>query len=186
MALLSHDAGRVGDVTDVAALVVRAQQGDEAAFEVLYVRFARFVHGIGLTHGVGANADDLVQDVFLTAYRRLPSLRDPAAFPGWLGAIARTRALDQARLGMRRAEAPLDEAPVSGTSPVAEAMADARQVLDLIRALPEAYRETLVLRLVEGMSGPEIAAATGLAADSVRVNLHRGMRLLRDRLGRTT
>jgi RNA polymerase sigma-70 factor, ECF subfamily len=49
--------------------------------------------------------------------------------------------------------------------------------------LPEAYRETLVLRLVEGMTGPEIAARTGLTAASVRVNLHRGMKLLRERLG---
>ena len=50
-----------------------------------------------------------------------------------------------------------------------------------IRSLPEAYRETLVLRLVEGMTGPEIAARTGLTAASVRVNLHRGMKMLRER-----
>jgi RNA polymerase sigma-70 factor (ECF subfamily) len=49
--------------------------------------------------------------------------------------------------------------------------------------LPEAYRETLVLRLVEGMTGPEIAARTGLTAASVRVNLHRGMKQLREKLG---
>jgi len=59
----------------------------------------------------------------------------------------------------------------------------ARQVLEMIRALPDAYRETLVLRLVEGMTGPEIAARTGLTAASVRVNLHRGMKLLREKLG---
>jgi RNA polymerase sigma-70 factor, ECF subfamily len=55
-------------------------------------------------------------------------------------------------------------------------------VLSEIRALPEAYRETLVLRLVEGLTGPEIAARTGLTHASVRVNLHRGMKLLRVRL----
>ena len=55
-------------------------------------------------------------------------------------------------------------------------------VLDKIRSLPDAYRETLMLRLVEGMTGPEIAAQTGLTPDSVRVNLHRGMKLLRDKL----
>ena len=52
-----------------------------------------------------------------------------------------------------------------------------------IRDLPEAYRETLVLRLVEGMSGDEIAARTGLTSASVRVNLHRGIKMLRERLG---
>ena len=54
----------------------------------------------------------------------------------------------------------------------------------MIRSLPEAYRETLVLRLVEGMTGPEIAERTGLTAASVRVNLHRGMKMLREQLER--
>jgi RNA polymerase sigma-70 factor (ECF subfamily) len=49
--------------------------------------------------------------------------------------------------------------------------------------LPETYRETLLLRLVEGMTGPEIAARTGLTSGSVRVNLHRGMQQLREKLG---
>ena len=59
----------------------------------------------------------------------------------------------------------------------------AREILGLIRRLPEAYRETLVLRFVEGMTGPEIAARTGLTPASVRVNLHRGMKLLRQKMG---
>ena len=62
--------------------------------------------------------------------------------------------------------------------------ADAHAALDAIRALPEAYRETLMLRLVEGLSGPEIATRTGLTPASVRVNLHRGMKLLREKLQR--
>jgi RNA polymerase sigma-70 factor (ECF subfamily) len=57
-------------------------------------------------------------------------------------------------------------------------------VLAAIRRLPEAYREPLILRLVEGMTGPEIAARTGLTAGSVRVNLHRGMHMLRETLGK--
>ena len=60
---------------------------------------------------------------------------------------------------------------------------DALAVLASIQRLPEAYRETLVLRLVEGMTGPEIAERTGLTPGSVRVNLHRGLQLLRDALG---
>jgi RNA polymerase sigma-70 factor (ECF subfamily) len=55
--------------------------------------------------------------------------------------------------------------------------------LEAIRRLPDAYRETLMLRLVEGMTGPEIAARTNLTPDSVRVNLCRGMKLLRAQLG---
>ena len=60
---------------------------------------------------------------------------------------------------------------------------EAARMLEAVRSLPEAYRETLVLRLVEGMTGPEIAARTGMTAASVRVNLHRGMKLLREKLG---
>jgi RNA polymerase sigma-70 factor, ECF subfamily len=59
---------------------------------------------------------------------------------------------------------------------------EALAVLDTIRSLPNAYRETLILRLVEGLSGPEIAVQTGLSPDSVRVNLHRGMKMLREKM----
>ena len=55
-------------------------------------------------------------------------------------------------------------------------------ILDVIRSLPDAYSETLILRMVEGMTGPEIAVRTGLTHGSVRVNLCRGMRMLRERL----
>ena len=53
----------------------------------------------------------------------------------------------------------------------------------LLEVAPAAPADPLVLRLVEGLSGPEIAARTGLTHGSVRVNLHRGMKLLRERLG---
>ena len=55
-------------------------------------------------------------------------------------------------------------------------------LLNTIRQLPEAYRETLMLRFVENLTGPEIALLTGLTPDSVRVNLHRGVKLLREQL----
>jgi RNA polymerase sigma-70 factor (ECF subfamily) len=59
---------------------------------------------------------------------------------------------------------------------------EALAVLEVVRGLPDAYRDTLILRLVEGLSGPEIAERTGLTAASVRVNLHRGMKQLRAKL----
>lgn len=61
--------------------------------------------------------------------------------------------------------------------------ARAREILTAIRALPETYKETLILRLIEGMTGNEIAEQTGLTPESVRVNLHRGMKMLRQKLG---
>ena len=161
-----------------ARLVRRACDGDEAAFSRLYERYARMIHGMFLARVPRLDVDDLVQDVFLTAWRRLDSLRDPAAFGGWLSMIARNRATDFHRRTVDAVELPEHLEAHDATAAGAEAHA----ALEIIRQLPEAYRETLMLRLVEGMTGPEIADRTGLTAASVRVNLHRGMKLLRERL----
>jgi RNA polymerase sigma-70 factor (ECF subfamily) len=162
------------------ALIRAAASGNRAAFGELYVRYARMVHGILLVRVPPGDAEDLVQEVFLSAMRQLSGLRTAAAFRGWLGAIARNRAVDYFR--SRKQNEPLDEAEgyAGRANPAA---VEACHVLDLIRSLPEAYRETLVLRLVEGLTGPEIARQTGLTPESVRVNLCRGMKLLRALLG---
>ena len=162
-----------GDTGD-DALVRAAAEGDRTAFGELYVRYARMVHGILLARVPPGDAEDLVQEVFLSAMKQLHGLRTAAAFRGWLGSIARNRAMDHYRRA--RETTPLDA--MEPAAPRGNAQ-DAFLVLDQIRRLPEAYRETLILRLVEGMTGPEIAAQTGLARDSVRVNLCRGMKLLR-------
>jgi RNA polymerase sigma-70 factor, ECF subfamily len=168
------------------ALVRAAQQGDRSAFGLLYSRYARMVHGILLCRVPHADVDDLVQDVFLQALPRLTSLREVSKFPGWLAAIVRNRATD-----FHRRSKPADEfveettevEADSSTPPTSHSSTEAHAALDAILALPESYRETLILRLVEGMSGPEIAARTGLTHGSVRVNLHRGMQQLREILG---
>jgi RNA polymerase sigma-70 factor (ECF subfamily) len=161
-------------------LVRAAAAGDRAAFGELYVRYARLVHGILLARVPPEQADDLVQDVFLSAMRQLRGLRTVAAFRGWLAAIARNRAMDYFRRA--RAQAPFEEG-MKYQSGARDTGLDALEVLDLIRHLPEAYREPMILRLVEGMTGPEIAHQTGLTPDSVRVNLCRGMKMLRGLLG---
>jgi RNA polymerase sigma-70 factor (ECF subfamily) len=154
-----------------------AQRGDQAAFASLHGRYGGLVHAVLLARVPRGEADDLVQDVFLTAWKRLPSLRDPGAFGSWLARIARNRAIDFHR--RKRSMEALPEALPVGAPPSAEA----DEALEAIRSLPETYRETLLLRLVEGWTGPEIAARTGLTPGSVRVNLHRGMQLLRSKLG---
>jgi RNA polymerase sigma-70 factor (ECF subfamily) len=158
-------------------LVAAAREGDRAAFGRLYDRFFPMVHGLLLARVPRADVDDLVQDAFLQAMRRLGSLRRAQAFGPWLAAIARNRARDHWRRGDDTVELP--EELAGSAHPEGEAMT----VLAAIRRLPEAYRETLVLRLVEGMTGPEIAERTGLTPGSVRVNLFRGMQMLRVALG---
>jgi RNA polymerase sigma-70 factor (ECF subfamily) len=167
-----------GHASEDARLVRAARKGDRGAFERLYERYARIVHGLLLARAPRADVDDLVQDVFLAAWNRLDALRDPAAFGGWLSMIARNRATDFHRRAVDAVELPTELAGRDWTAARTEALA----VLEIIRTLPEAYRETLVLRLVEGLTGPEIAERTGLTPASVRVNLHRGMKLLRERL----
>ena len=168
-----------GHAAEDGKLVRAAREGDDAAFERLYERYAPIVHGLLLGRAVGTDVDDAVQDVFVTAWRRLDDLRDPAAFGGWITAIARNRAVDAHRTRREFVELPAD----LETRATASAEAEARAALEAIRSLPDAYRETLVLRLVEGLTGPEIAERTGLTPASVRVNLHRGMKLLREKLG---
>jgi RNA polymerase sigma-70 factor (ECF subfamily) len=145
----------------------------------LYSRYVRFVHGVVLARISPGDAEDLVQEVFLLALRKLKHLRDPEAFGGWIASIARNCAADFHRRGSKSMEL-TEELPANAASQISGL--EAKAVLKTIQELPEAYRETLILRLVEGMTGPEIAARTGLSHGSVRVNLHRGMEMLREAL----
>lgn len=161
---------------ETRSLVEQARDGSRVAFGQLYEKYARMVHGLLLARVPHSEVEDMVQDVFLLAMRRLTGLRDHRAFAGWLAMIARNQAVDYHRRAPKTAE--LEEGMLRTQPPAPEALV----VLDTIRGLPDAYRETLILRLVEGLSGPEIAEQTGLTPDSVRVNLHRGMKMLREKL----
>ena len=170
---------RVTEPSNEALLVKAVRHGEQEAFAELYSLYAPMVHGVLLARVPWSEVDDLVQDVFLVALKKLNSLRDDAAFGAWLAMIARNRAMDFHRRKHETEE--LSEDLVGGSQ--ADTESEAAKVLDVICGLPEAYRETLILRLVEGMTGPEIADRTGLTPASVRVNLHRGMKLLREKLG---
>lgn len=163
-----------------ALLVARAKAGDRSAMAELHTRYVRMIHAILLARVPHGQADDLAQDVFCHAIAKLPSLRTPAAFGGWIAMIARNKATDFHRRARPTSE--LDERSMEGNEASADKRMRALEVLAAIKRLPEAYREALVMRLVEGMTGPEIAERTGLTKGSVRVNLHRGMKLLREEL----
>lgn len=166
------------------SLIHAARGGDRAAFGYLYDRYARMVHGILLARVPPREVDDLVQEVFLAAMRQLHALREISRFGAWLAAITRNRANDYYRKAGPE---------VTLSDPITENQAESRvsndveeqeaaMILAVVRTLPVAYREPLILRLVEGMTGPEIAARVGLTHGSVRVNLYRGMQMLREKL----
>jgi RNA polymerase sigma-70 factor, ECF subfamily len=164
-------------------LVQMARAGDRGAYGELYRRYSPMVHGLLLARVAPDLADDLVQEVFLKAMTELARLRKDGHFGGWIAAIARNRAADHYR---QKREMQSSEEIATGIAATEEpgTQAEARLVLAVIRSLPEAYRDTLSMRLVEGMTGPEIASRSGLTPESVRVNLHRGMKLLRECLNR--
>ena len=166
------------------ALVASARDGDRAAFGLLYHRYARMVHGILLCRVPPREVDDLVQDVFVSALRQLGALRDIGRFGAWLATITRNRANDYYRKAIPEAQVtqPVEDDPAETRSNDYVTEQEAAAILAVLRTLPEAYREPLTLRLVEGMTGPEISARMGLTHGSVRVNLCRGMQMLREKL----
>jgi RNA polymerase sigma-70 factor (ECF subfamily) len=164
----------------VAELVLAVQGGDRAAFGGLYERFHRVVHAVALARVPACDAGDVVQDVFADVWIKIVRLREPAAFPGWILTMARNRATDAARR-RRPTDVAADLAVELAVGPPPRV--EAAAALRAIRELPDTYRETLIMRLVEGLTGPEIAEHAGMTPDSVRVHLHRGMKLLRERLG---
>src|SRR5881275_3274940 len=162
------------------ALVRAVLEGEHDRYGRLYEMYAPLVHGILLARVPRDEVADLVQDIFLHALRKLHTLRDTRAFGPWIAMIARNRAMDFHRRSRETIELSEDLRSADSSQSKAE------EILAVICTLPDAYRETLVLRLVEGMTGPEIATRTGLTAGSVRVNLHRGMQQLREKLARSS
>ena len=166
------------ETQQVEKWVRASQRGDRAAFANLYERYAPLVNAVLLARVPPQDVEDLKQEVFMTAMQRLDSLRNAEGVGSWLAGIARHRAADLHR-SSRGTEQLTPEIPDT-RHPGADI--DGQELLARIRRLPEAYRETLILRFVEGMTGPEISAQLGLTHGSVRVNLCRGVALLREGL----
>lgn len=162
-------------VFDLVRVIRDARRGAQPAFAQLYRRYSPLVHGILLGRFRPALADELTQECFVTAFARLSQLKEDHKFGPWIATTARRIQASEAAYEV--AADSLPEMGAASTSP--EDSTEAAQILRTIAVLPEAYRETLLLRLVEGLSGQEIAALTGLTPESVRVNLHRGMEKLR-------
>jgi RNA polymerase sigma-70 factor (ECF subfamily) len=132
-------------MADVQELVERAKAGDRQAFAGLYDQFAPLVRSVAYdTSGSLHEAEDLCQDVFLQAYRRLGQLRDAARFDGWLMMIARRACASWRRTRRRHTEVDIEAAAISGDPP--EPVGDEiERLLDAMGRLPPKERMALHL-----------------------------------------
>jgi RNA polymerase sigma-70 factor (ECF subfamily) len=170
-------------VIDDATLVVRAREGDLAAFEALVNRYQRRIYQLALRMTRNpADAEDIVQEVFLTAWRRLPEIQQDAAFSGWLYTSATNRCLNLLRRRRPTAELEEDDSP-SDSSSVGTPAQDpqgAAQVAAQLAALTEALdqltpeqRAVWLLREAHGRSYDEIARIIDTTPHAVRGRLSR-------------
>jgi RNA polymerase sigma-70 factor (ECF subfamily) len=167
------------DPTD-AALVIAARGGETWAQEALFRRHARLA--IGLAHRLlphDREVDDLVQDCFVQALKRLDTLQNPQAFAAWLGSIVvhavgkrlrRQRLLG--RLGLRQLES-IDAQAIAAPTAPADVVVELRRLYGLLASLPPDQRIALVLRRVDRMEIPQIAEYMGLSLSTVKRRLKR-------------
>jgi RNA polymerase sigma-70 factor (ECF subfamily) len=136
-------------------------------------------------------AEDLVQETYLSAFRSLYQLSDPAGFRPWLLAIAHRKSIDSAKNDARlkrspptQSDMPLSSVSCAGPLPEQEAFqAERRQcVLAVLRSLPEDYRLPLMLRYIGETDAESIGIQLGLTNGALRGLLHRGLKMLRERL----
>jgi len=171
--------------SDPTDLIHRAQQGDRAAFEVLYRAHVGRVYALCLRLTAdAAQAEERTQDAFVRAWERLATFRGESAFSSWLYRLT----VNEVLLG-RRAERRREQRIVTTDDPAAleRPRAEAGIALDLERAvaaLPPGAREVFVLHDVEGYRHEEIAELTGIAVGTSKAQLFRARRLLREALNR--
>jgi RNA polymerase sigma-70 factor (ECF subfamily) len=168
-------------------LVRRAQHGDEAAFERLYREHVGRVYALCLRMlGDAAQAEEMVQDVFVQVWRRLRTFAGQSAFSTWLHRVAVNVVLMDRRSAGRRArhltlEGDLPDAESASRDAPAGLRMDLEQA---IAALPAGAREVFVLYDIEGYTHEEIATQLGIAAGTSKAQLFRARRLLREKLDR--
>ena len=158
-----------------AAWVERARAGDEAAFRWLLARYrTRVVRLAAHILRCEGEAEDVAQEAFLRAFRRLPSFRGEGRFSAWLFGIAVRLCLDRRRSARWTRELPEEAAPPPSSSPSSPAdAADARLLVEsLLDRLSPPMRAALVLREMEGLDYDEIAATLGVPVGTVRSRLH--------------
>lgn len=170
------------------ALVARARVGDRTAFERLYREHVGRVHALCLRmSGDRARAEELTQDVFVTAWRKLSSFRGDSAFSSWLHRVAVNTVLQSRRSDRRRwarREAVGVDRSAFGGAPDEGASGSRLDLERAIAGLPAGARQVFVLHEIEGLKYSEIAERSGQAVGTLKAQMHRARKLLREALER--
>jgi len=176
---------------DDRELIERFRRGDGSGFEALVARYVRLAGAIAYgVVGEYAAASDVVQEAWLRVHQGLGDLREPEKFRAWLYGIVRSTALDWLRKNKRR-PMPLSaikgrEDLLSGPGAAPAEMAEREErsalVLREVQALPESYREIVVLKYIEERSYGEISEILGVSIETIESRLFRARKLLRTRL----
>ena len=164
----------------------RAQTGDVDAFELLYREHSPRVYALCLRLKAGDKSDatELLQDVFIKAWRRLDTFRGDCAFSSWLHRLAVNAMLENARSDQRRTARVLpmeDTSRLAGTARTS-GVESRMDMESAIASLPKGARLAFVLHDVEGYQHQEIAEQLSVTVGTVKAQLHRARRLLRERL----
>ena len=182
------------DRTD-AEIIARVRSGDRDAYAELVLRHAQVAHRTAALLGAGPDSEDVVQEAFVKAYRALGRFRDGAAFRPWLLQIVANEARNVHRSATRRsarerATMALPDSLLPGagqaTDPSALAVSAERrvQLLAAVRHLPENHRLVITCRFLLDLDEHETAMVLGWPRGTVKSRLHRGLRQLREQLGR--
>ncbi|MGW8266971.1 MAG: RNA polymerase sigma factor [Longimicrobiales bacterium] len=170
-----------------AELVEEVREGIVEAFEALVRRYLRAAHRLAMSIVADADeADDIVQDGFILALRRIHQLREPAAFRNWLLSIVRNRAINIRAAAARRAEPGLEETRVAsglaGPDAELERAELEKEVQRAAEGLTRMQRRVFLLHDIEGKNHGEIAESLGISRGSSRVHLHMARRGVQSRL----
>lgn len=172
------------------ALVRRARDGDEEAFGVLVSRYMRPAYAVALAvTRQHEDAEDVAQEAFLVALRRLDDCRNPEKFGGWLMTIVRNRARNLLRRENLRATEPIPESASSsrpGPDRDTERAELRGRLSDALDELDEVQREVVLLHDLEGWKHREIAEHLDMPSGTVRSHLHHARKALRTILSEPT
>jgi len=183
--LASAEMAEFWEGLSTPALVERAQTGDSRAFEALYRRLVGRIYALCLRMSRDAQrAEELTQDVFVRAWERLGSFRGESKFTTWLHRLAVNVVLQEGRTkGRRESREELMGDPGEYLGRVKEEFPGTRMDLErAIASLPEGARKVLVLRDVYGYKYAEIAQMQGVALGTVKAQIHRARKMMREKL----